>query len=154
MQKLLQEKAQAEINVTPVYKTLNEWGPDHAKHFQVGVYLGDNLIAEGEGTSKRLAEQEAAKKALEDFERIFSKRDVPEDLMIYHFENPVNIIDAMRKINFVQSNSEGKRLISQGGVYINQERINNIDCILEKGEYLLKVGKRKFAKLTVEGKNK
>ena len=69
-QKKAQEKAQAEINVTPVYKTLNEWGPDHAKHFQVGVYLGDNLIAEGEGTSKRLAEQEAAKKALEGWQSL------------------------------------------------------------------------------------
>jgi len=63
---LLQEKVQAEIGITPVYKTLHEWGPDHAKHFQVGVYFGDKLIAEGEGTSKRLAEQEAAKKALAD----------------------------------------------------------------------------------------
>lgn len=95
-----------------------------------------------------------AKKSLEDFERIFSKRDAPEDLAIYCFKDAINIIDAMRKINFIQSNSEAKRLISQGGVYINQERINNIDYILEKGEFLLKVGKRKFAKLIIKNKEK
>lgn len=62
---LLQEKTQAEIGVTPAYKTLEEWGPDHAKHFRVGVFFNDELITEGEGSSKRVAEQEAAKKALE-----------------------------------------------------------------------------------------
>jgi len=62
---LLQEKTQAELGVTPVYKTLEEWGPDHAKHFKVGVFFADKLIEEGEGSSKRVAEQEAAKKALQ-----------------------------------------------------------------------------------------
>ncbi|MCX8015958.1 MAG: ribonuclease III [Patescibacteria group bacterium] len=61
---LLQEKAQAELGVTPAYKTLDEWGPDHAKHFRVGVFFYDKLVDEGEGPSKRIAEQEAAKKAL------------------------------------------------------------------------------------------
>lgn len=61
---LLQEKVQAELGVTPAYKTLDEWGPDHAKHFRVGVFFNDKLIDEGEGPSKRIAEQEAAKKAL------------------------------------------------------------------------------------------
>jgi len=74
---LLQEKTQADINITPVYKTLEEWGPDHAKHFRVGVFLGDKLIAEGEGTSKRIAEQEAAKKALqnEEWQRSATKKE-------------------------------------------------------------------------------
>ena len=98
--------------------------------------------------------QSAAKKALEDFERIFSNKEVPEDLKVYNFENSVNIIDAMKKIGFAQSNSESKRLIIQGGVYVNNERVASIDYFFEKGEYLLKVGKRKFAKLVVNNKNK
>lgn len=60
-----QEKAQGELGITPFYKLLEEWGPDHAKHFRVGVYLGEELIAEGEGNSKQEAEMEAAQKALE-----------------------------------------------------------------------------------------
>ncbi|MCX6764147.1 MAG: ribonuclease III [Candidatus Nealsonbacteria bacterium] len=59
-----QEKAQEKTTVTPTYKILEEWGPDHAKHFKVGVFLKEGLIAEGEGSSKQEAEVKAAEKAL------------------------------------------------------------------------------------------
>lgn len=61
---VFQEKAQEIAALTPVYKVLKEWGPDHAKHFVVGVYLGDEFISEGGGSSKQEAEQEAAENAL------------------------------------------------------------------------------------------
>jgi ribonuclease-3 len=60
----LQEEAQERVKITPVYKVLEEWGPDHAKHFLVGVFLGNELVAKGEGSSKQEAEEEAAKNAL------------------------------------------------------------------------------------------
>ncbi|MDO8530500.1 MAG: ribonuclease III [bacterium] len=59
-----QEEAQDKAGVTPVYKVLKEWGPDHKKKFTVGVFLGGQAIAEGEGYSKQEAEEEAAKAAL------------------------------------------------------------------------------------------
>lgn len=59
-----QEKSQEKKGITPVYKVLKEWGPDHKKKFIIGVYLGEDLIAEGQGSSKQEAESEAAKKAL------------------------------------------------------------------------------------------
>lgn len=59
-----QEDAQEIIGITPTYKVLEEWGPDHAKHFIVGIFLGEELIAKGEGSSKQEAELEAAKEAL------------------------------------------------------------------------------------------
>jgi ribonuclease-3 len=59
-----QEEAQERVKITPVYKVLEEWGPDHAKHFLVGVFLGNELVAKGEGSSKQEAEEEAAKNAL------------------------------------------------------------------------------------------
>ena len=59
-----QEIAQEKIGVTPTYKVLEENGPDHAKKFKVGVYLGDDLIAEGLGTSKQEAQVNAASEAL------------------------------------------------------------------------------------------
>ena len=61
---LVQEKAQEFVNVTPAYKVLHESGPDHDKHFTVGIYFGVNLIAEGKGKSKQEAEQKAAEAAL------------------------------------------------------------------------------------------
>ncbi len=62
---LFQEIAQEKESETPAYKVLKEEGPDHDKHFTCGVYLKDELIAEGGGQSKQEAEQEAARRALE-----------------------------------------------------------------------------------------
>ena len=61
---LFQEKAQELESVTPSYKVLAESGPDHEKVFTMGVFLGDELIADGYGASKQEAEQDAARKAL------------------------------------------------------------------------------------------
>jgi ribonuclease III len=61
-----QEKAQDVAGVTPSYKTLKEEGPDHDKKFTVGVFLTDELIAEGVGESKQDAEQSAARHALKE----------------------------------------------------------------------------------------
>lgn len=60
-----QEKAQEKVGITPTYRVLKEWGPDHNKHFIVGVFLGEEKISEGEGSSKQESELEAARKALE-----------------------------------------------------------------------------------------
>jgi len=60
-----QEEAQERVGATPTYKVLEEWGPDHAKHFIIGVFLDKKLIAKGEGSSKQEAEETAAKNALE-----------------------------------------------------------------------------------------
>ena len=62
---LFQEQAQEHDGATPAYKTLKEEGPNHDKHFTVGVYIKNDLIAEGRGDSKQDAEQDAARKALE-----------------------------------------------------------------------------------------
>jgi len=60
-----QEEAQERVGITPTYKVLEKWGPDHAKHFISGIFLGQELIAKGEGSSKQEAEEVAAQKALE-----------------------------------------------------------------------------------------
>jgi len=61
---ILQEKLQAEIKQSPIYKILNQQGPNHNKTFIVGVYAKGKLLAKGVGKSKQQAEQEAAKNAL------------------------------------------------------------------------------------------
>ena len=61
---LFQEKAQEIESVTPLYKVLSESGPDHEKVFTVGVFLENDLIADGYGASKQEAEQDAARNGL------------------------------------------------------------------------------------------
>lgn len=68
----LQELAQARETATPVYKVMNEDGPDHDKTFLVGVYVNSNLRGQGTGPSKQAAQQKAAEAAL----------------AFYHNENP------------------------------------------------------------------
>jgi len=62
---LFQEKSQELLGITPTYKGLQSWGPDHAKQFEVCVYLNEDLISQGKGYSKQEAEIDAAQKALE-----------------------------------------------------------------------------------------
>jgi ribonuclease-3 len=61
---LFQAKAQDFMGQTPSYKTVKETGPDHDKHFTVGVFIGEKMVASGDGKSKQDAEQAAARKAL------------------------------------------------------------------------------------------
>ena len=61
---LFQEYAQERVGVTPTYEVLEEWGPDHARNFKVGVFLEKEIVGTGQGPSKQEAQQEAAKSAL------------------------------------------------------------------------------------------
>ena len=61
---LFQEEAQERVGITPTYEVLQEWGPDHDKHFVIGAYLAGELAAQGEGPSKQTAQEEAARAAL------------------------------------------------------------------------------------------
>lgn len=60
----LQEIIQERLKLTPTYKVHREEGPAHLRTFHIGVYFGDECIAEGEGSSKQEAEIEAARKAI------------------------------------------------------------------------------------------
>lgn len=62
----LQELTQSRYQVTPVYRLLAEAGPSHDKRFTVEVMAGDRRLGQGMGRSKKLAETEAARSALED----------------------------------------------------------------------------------------
>ena len=60
----LQEISQARDGFTPVYRVLSEDGPDHEKIFTLGVFVGEKKMGEGEGPSKQIAQQEAAREAI------------------------------------------------------------------------------------------
>ena len=61
---VLQEIIQEKFKVTPTYDVIRESGPDHEKKFEVGVYFGGKLFAQGTGSSKQEAENRAARNAL------------------------------------------------------------------------------------------
>lgn len=65
----LQEVSQRLDNHTPIYKVMDEVGPDHDKVFTLGAFVGDKLMGKGTGPSKQAAQQEAAKHALKAYEK-------------------------------------------------------------------------------------
>jgi len=65
-----QEWAQASLGITPSYQIVDEVGPDHAKTFTAQVLLDERVVGEGEGHSKRAAEQSAARAALRSMVRV------------------------------------------------------------------------------------
>lgn len=70
----LQEVSQRIDGETPVYKVLKEEGPDHDKTFTLGVFVGNKKMGEGIGPSKQVAQQQAARDALEAYQMIDSKQ--------------------------------------------------------------------------------
>ena len=90
-------------------------------------------------------------KAKEHFDKVHKQNKLPDDMPEFEIE-PVNIVDALVKTNLASSKSEARRHIKGGAVRINQEKISSQDIELESGkEYILQIGKRKFAKVKVKG---
>lgn len=65
----LQEVSQRIDGYTPMYKVLDEVGPDHDKLFTLGAFVGDKLMGKGSGPSKQMAQQQAARAALKAYEQ-------------------------------------------------------------------------------------
>jgi ribonuclease-3 len=74
----LQEWSQGKLGLTPRYRMVGATGPDHAKTFLVEVWLGDHAFAKGSGTNKQLAEQIAARAALDKALSMTSAEEVSE----------------------------------------------------------------------------
>jgi len=100
------------------------------------------------------SEAEAAK-AVQEFDLVFKQKEIPSDLTV-HVVDPgkisesgeVSIIDILEEI--LLSRGEAKRMVRQGGIYIDGSRIDNIELKLnfkKKNEYVLKIGKRRFYKI-------
>lgn len=93
--------------------------------------------------------KEAAIKAEQDFDNVFINKGIPEDIPEYSTEtNSKTIIDLIIDVKFAPSKGEARRLIQQGGVSIDGEKITELyQEIIFDSEKVLKVGKRKFIKL-------
>ncbi|MCL4278654.1 MAG: tyrosine--tRNA ligase, partial [Ignavibacteriaceae bacterium] len=94
--------------------------------------------------------EESAIQAQEEFDRIFIKKEIPDEVEEFKIENnnsEINILDLILKVNFAPSRGEARRLVTQGGVSIENKKITdaNFNIILTEG-MVLKVGKRKFIK--------
>lgn len=94
--------------------------------------------------------EEAAKEAEQHFRTVFQQNALPEDIpeIIWAGEPKANIIDLLQAAQLVPSRSEGRRMVEQGAVRVNQERVEDSrqEFSLD-AELIIQVGKRKFTKL-------
>ncbi len=86
----------------------------------------------------------AGVEAEEEFVRVFSNKNVPTDIQEYKIQGC--FLDIILALNFASSKSEARRLAEQGGIHFENEKVYDLTTAPEH-EGILKVGKRKFAKL-------
>jgi len=97
----------------------------------------------------RFHSKELADGAKAEFEKVHAKSQIPTDIAEFSCDGEIWIAKALVDCNIEPSTSQARRDIKQGAVKINQEKISDIQLQLGVGEYVLQVGKRKFAKLKV-----
>lgn len=134
---LLSEKSTAEIEEMRKEIEDGKLHPMEAKK-----QLGVELAARSWGMDEAL-------KAREEFEKVFSSRENPDDMPEYIMKDDENLLTIIANLKFAPSNGEAKRIAKGGGVTVNGEKVDSLDMVLTAGEYVLKVGKRKFAKIFV-----
>jgi len=121
-------------------KKMIETNPRDAK-----MYLGYLIVKQYYG-------EEVAKKEKEEFERVFSKREIPTDIpVVYVKKGKYGLVDLLFEQKLVSSKSEAKRLLSQGGIKIDSKKAEDVNLILDlenQDEILIQIGKLKFVKIS------
>ena len=107
----------------------------------------ENLALE---LTARFHNEELAKLAKEEFNSVFKANKVPTEMDEFEMEDGIWICQALMDAGLVPSTSQARRDIKQNAVSINQEKISDEKLNLGVGEYILQVGKRRFAKVKVK----
>lgn len=98
----------------------------------------------------RFYNQELANIAKEEFDKVFKSNEIPSNIDEFEIDEPAWICKILVDVNLEPSTSQARRDIKQGAIRLNQEKISNEQMVLESGEYIAQVGKRKFAKIKVK----
>ena len=100
--------------------------------------------------TERYHDKAAAQKAKEAFDKVHRKKEIPDEMPEFTFEGPVWIAKILTEAGLEPSTSQARRDIKQGAVKIDQQKIQDEQLQLQSGEYIVQVGKRKFARIKVK----
>jgi len=103
------------------------------------VMLAKSIIAQYHG-------ERAADKAADEFQRVFSRKELPEDIAIYKIVGVKSILEVMLESKLVNTGNEARRMIKQGAVLFDNEKVDSEKFVVEKNG-ILKVGSRRFLKI-------
>jgi tyrosyl-tRNA synthetase len=135
---LLSSKSINEIEALKLNVEAGEYHPKKAKED-----LALEIVA-------RFHSQELANIAKQEFDKIHSQNELPSDMEEFIFDSDIWICQALLNANIEPSTSQARRDIKQGAIKVNQEKISDEKLNLTTGEYILQVGKRKFAKVIIK----
>ncbi|WP_086306799.1 tyrosine--tRNA ligase [Campylobacter devanensis] len=108
----------------------------------------ENLALE---LAARFSDKEAAKAARDEFNRVHAKGELPSDMAKFEINaDDIWIVEALSLCKLVGSNSDARRHIKANAVSVNQAKISDEQLRLSKGEYVLQVGKKAYARLEVK----
>lgn len=94
---------------------------------------------------------DAADRAAARFERVHQDRELPEDMPVYPMSAPENVVDVIAGADLARSKSQARRLVQQGAVRLDGEKIEDINTeIIVDQEAVLRVGKRRFLRLVTQ----
>lgn len=97
----------------------------------------------------RFHSNELAQNALEEFNRVHANNEIPSEMDEFSFDETIWVAKAMVESALSPSTSQARRDIKQGAVKLNQQKVLDEQLQLASGEYILQVGKRKFARIKV-----
>ncbi len=100
--------------------------------------------------TERFHSEEEAIAAKAEFEKVHAKSEIPSDIAEFELKGPIWIAKALVECGIEGSTSQARRDIKQGAVKIDQQKVSDEQLQLESGEYILQVGKRKFACVKVK----
>jgi tyrosyl-tRNA synthetase len=91
---------------------------------------------------------DAAAQAVDEFANIFKKGGTPDEMPEFKMSGDRNVIDLLELCKLIATRAEGKRLVEQGGLEIDGERVTDKNAVIHlKAGMVIKAGKRKFAKI-------
>jgi tyrosyl-tRNA synthetase len=134
-----------------------EWDDLVAAAAQVGQGGGDPLGLKHMLAARLVARHygaEASEAAEAHFRRVVQRKQVPEEVPEQHLAlsgaSTLGLLELLERLELVESRSDGRRLVAQGAVRVDLERVADPTRRFEAGHYLIQVGKRRFARVHVE----
>ena len=119
---------------------------DKAHPMEVKMTLANEIVAMYHGVDKAIEAQNG-------FSKVFRSGNIPDNMTEFTLsEGKTWICSIMKETGLADSTSNAGRLIQQGGVRVDNERISNKDMNLIPGTYIIQAGKRRFAKVTINSK--
>ena len=137
------------------FNLVTRWPPDKIAGIAAALKAGElHPMAAKKQLASEIVDifygETAAADAAAHFERVHQQRRLPQEIPTYTLSDSMRLSDVMHAAQLAPSKSQARRLIQQRGVRLNDEVVTDVTAIVEPGEHILQVGKRRFLRLLPE----